>query len=296
MSTLIVGCGYLGLQVARKLHEIQPSSEIYGTTRSPTRFAKIEEAGAKPIPCEVLDPASVATLPDTSDIVHCVSMGRKQGESLPGMAQFLAELARRKWAGRLIHVSTTSVYGQTDGSWVTEESPADPTTDSGRVALDLEALVRNGLPEQTITIRMAGLYGLGRIIQRSAVEQGEAIGGDPNRWLNLIHVSDATDVVVGALRTAQASRMYLGCDNRPITRAVYYNTLAELIGAPAPRWKPSNEGEVEPNKRVSNRKMREELGVDLRHPTIFEGLKAALPTGLAACDVLPSRSAFNPLL
>jgi nucleoside-diphosphate-sugar epimerase len=294
MSTLIVGCGYLGLHLAKKLHEIEPDSEIYGTTRNPDHFGKIEATRSKPIACNVLDPGSLAALPETTNIVHCVSMGRK-GESSQGMAQFLAELARRKWQGRLIHVSTTSVYGQTDGSWVTESSPAEPISDSGRAALDLETLVINGFAHQTITIRMAGLYGPGRIIQRSAVEHGEAIGGDPNRWLNLIHISDAADVVVAALRTAKASRMYLACDNRPISRAVYYNTLAEFIGAPAPQWKPSNEGQVEPNKRVSNRKMREELGVDLHYPTIFEGLKAALPTGLGACDVLPSRSAFNPL-
>ena len=276
MSTLIVGCGYLGLHVARQLHEIQPNSPIYGTTRSPDRFEKIEAAGAKPVLCDVLDPTSLASLPETADIVHCVSMGRKQGESLTGMAQFLAEFARRKWTGRLIHVSTTSVYGQTDGSWVTEESPAEPASEAGRVALDLESLVRAGFPQQTSTIRMVGLYGPGRIIQKSAIEQGEAIGGDPDRWLNLIHISDAARAVVAALRTTQAWPLVLACDDRPITRATYYETLAELIGAPAPRWKPLNEGPVEPNKRVSNRKMREELGCEPRYHTIFEGLKTAL--------------------
>jgi len=271
MTTLIVGCGYLGLRVARLLRERAPQSVVIGTTRSPSRFEEIAEAGAGPILADVHDPESLASLPDFDAVVYCVALGRASRESpATAMGAFLSELERRGWQGRFVHVSTTSVYGQTDGSWVDERLAAEPGTEAGRSALAAENLLREVRPS-AVTIRMVGLYGPGRVIGRAGIQRGEAVAGDPDRWLNLLRIEDAARVVVAALEVACPSPLYLACDDRPLLRGEYYAAVAETIGFPPPVF--ARGGRSEPSRRVCNRLMREDLGVIPDFPDVFAGLR-----------------------
>ncbi len=280
MTTLIVGCGYLGLEIAKNLRAIEPNSEVFGTTRHVDRFAKIAESGATPILADVFDEESLRVLPETDRIVHCISLGRQSaGPASEAMDRFLNELKRRNWHGRLIHVSTTGVYGQVDGSWVDEATPCEPSTESGRVAMQVEDAARSAAAESgflATSIRMSGLYGPNRVIGRSGLERGEAIGGDPDRWLNLIHIEDAAQVVFEVLNGPNPGPIYVASDDRPILRRVYYETVAKTLGVSVSTWKPIDEFAHEPNKRVSNEKIRREFGIKLRYPTIFEGLPASI--------------------
>ncbi len=273
MTTLIVGCGYLGLRVARLLRERAAQSEVIGTSRSPSRFEEIAEAGARPILADVLDPESLASLPDFDAVVYCVALGRTSRQPpATAMRAFLSELDRRGWQGRFVHVSTTSVYGQTDGSWVDERSPVEPTTEAGRSALAAENLIREVRPS-AVTIRMVGLYGPGRVIGRSGIQRGEPVSGDPDRWLNLIRIEDAARVVVAALAADSPSPLYLACDDRPLLRGEYYSAVAATIGMPPPVFAGGDGPGADPSRRVCNRLMREGLGVIPEFPDVFAGLR-----------------------
>src|SRR5438552_2269194 len=89
--------------------------------------------------------------------------------------------------GRFVYVSSTGVYGQTDGSWVDESSPTEPAEEAGRVVLEAERLLRERLPA-AVVLRFAGIYGPDRLLRGQAVRNGEPLVGDPEKWLNLIHV------------------------------------------------------------------------------------------------------------
>jgi nucleoside-diphosphate-sugar epimerase len=122
-------------------------------------------------------------------------------------------------------------------------------------------------------LRFAGIYGPGRVIRRAAVERGEPIAGDPDGWLNLIHVEDGAAAVVAAAERGQPGRIYNVADDRPATRREFYTELARLLGAPAPRFEATGE---RTNRRIRNGRLRTELRVELQFPDFRAGLRDAI--------------------
>jgi nucleoside-diphosphate-sugar epimerase len=185
---------------------------------------------------------------------------------------------------RLIYISSTSVYGQTGGVWVDEDSPCRPRTENGRIALQAEQVLAacHTLGPRAVILRLAGLYGPGRIPRRQALAAGEPIAAPSQGHLNLIHVADAVQAVLAAEQVrASGLRIYNVADGQPPQRRDYYAQLARLVGGPPPRFTdPSPDApaarRAESDKRVSNRRMLAELGVELRHPSYREGLSAIL--------------------
>ncbi|MEO2092124.1 MAG: sugar nucleotide-binding protein, partial [Gemmataceae bacterium] len=90
---------------------------------------------------------------------------------------------------RLLYISSTSVYGQTDGAWIDETSPTEPLEESGRVILEAEQTLRQFRPD-AVVLRFAGIYGPGRVLRKASLLKGEPVPGDPDRFINLIHVDD----------------------------------------------------------------------------------------------------------
>src|SRR5262249_57188389 len=138
-------------------------------------------------------------------------------------------------------------------------------------------LVRSRLPGAVI-LRFAGIYGPGRLLGRQAVEAGEPLVGDPDRWLNLIHVEDGAAAVLAAEARGEPGAVYNVCDDRPVRRRAFYAELARLLGAPKPRFVPPAPGAPLPphertNRRILNRRLRAGLGVGLRYPRFEQGLR-----------------------
>ncbi|MEO6809537.1 MAG: NAD-dependent epimerase/dehydratase family protein [Isosphaeraceae bacterium] len=275
MSTLIVGCGMLGRRVGRLLH--LRGEPVFGTTRTPEKAAELAALGIEPVLANVLEPGTLAALPAADRVLYCVGFDRGAGVSMRtvyvnGMMDVLKELPLT--IGRFVYASSTGVYGQGDGDWVDEDAATEPRHESGRVALEAETLAR----ERSATVlRFAGLYGPGRIVRRAAIENGDVINGDPSNYLNLIHLDDAAAAAVRALDLGEPGRIYLASDDRPVERLEYYGLVARLLGAPAPRFQgpdPASQGES--NKRVSNHRIKTELGLVLTYPDITTGVPAAL--------------------
>jgi nucleoside-diphosphate-sugar epimerase len=287
MTTLIFGCGYLGRRVGALL--CANGEHVVGTARSPRRAAEITALGIEPVIADVLDVSSLHRLPAAHRVVYCVGFDRSAGLSLhtvyvKGLENVLASL--RGPVSRLVYASSTGVYGQTGGVWVDEESPAAPRHESGRVCLEAETRIRTfearrALGGAGIVLRFAGLYGPERVVRRSSVERGEAIPGNPDRFLNLIHIDDAARAVEAALQTSRTDQLYAIADDQPVTRHDYYSAVASLLGAAQPRFEPPGAGSAGEDrdlssKRVLNDRMKRRLGVVLQFPDITSGLPQAL--------------------
>ena len=191
---------------------------------------------------------------------HPLSPVRERGPGGEGTPKFL-------------YVSSTGVYGQTDGSWVDEASPTLPLEESGRVVLDAEAALRELRPE-AITLRFAGLYGPGRVLRRAALLNREPVPGDGEKFVNLIHADDGARAVLLAEERGTPGETYLIADTAPPTRRELFTLTAELLGAPVPVFVGGNG--VEANRRVSSAKARERLGFTPAYPTIREGLPGSV--------------------
>jgi len=287
VSNLIIGCGYLGQRVGARL--CQSGERVFGTVRSAGRASEIARLGIEPVLAEVLEPESLKSLPAANRLFYSVGFDRTAGSSMQsvhvdGLQNVLDRLTSETI--RFVYASSTGVYGQIDGEWVDEESPASPTHESGRICLEAEGRVRawaeaRGGAASAIVLRFAGLYGPERVVRRAIVERGEPIPGDPAKFLNLIHIEDAARAAVAALQTARGEPLYLVADDRPVTRREYYSSIARLLGAPEPRFELPRPGSAEAqrdatNKRISNRRMRSLLGVELLHQDIASGLPSAL--------------------
>jgi nucleoside-diphosphate-sugar epimerase len=267
---LILGCGYLGRVVARKW--LGQGHRVIALTRS--RADELRSVGVETIVGDVTDPA--LRLPAADTVLYAVGLDRSTGKSmrevyLGGLANAIQSLEAR----RFIYISSTSVYGQSDGEWMDESSPTEPADESGRVVLECEQLLRERWPD-AIVLRFAGIYGPGRVIRRAAVERGEPIPADPDGWLNLIHVEDGAAAVVAAAERGQPGRTYNVADDRPATRREFYSELATLLGAPEPHFAPAAE---RTNRRIRNCRLRTELRVELHFPDFRTGLRDAIGGG-----------------
>jgi nucleoside-diphosphate-sugar epimerase len=130
-------------------------------------------------------------------------------------------------------------------------------------------------------MRFAAIYGPGRLLRHSAVAAGEPIVGDPDKWLNLIHVEDGAHAILAAGARANPAGIYNICDGSPVRRRDFYTRMAEMLNAPPPRFVlppadarlPAHEAA---NRRVNNRRMREQLLAEVRHPNYELGLAAVI--------------------
>lgn len=272
---LVIGCGYLGLRVARAW--LAQGHSVSALTRS--RASEFSQWGLIPLLGDVTEPASLQ-FPRSSvqTLLYAVGMDRTAGKTmeevyLKGLGHVLSALPALP--ERIIYISSTSVYGQTTGEWVDENSPTEPIEESGRIVLKAEQLLRSVAPHSTI-LRFAGIYGPQRIIRKTAIERGEPLRADPEKWLNLIHVEDGVQAVLACAEKKTAGQLYCISDGHPPTRREFYTFTGELLGVPAVFEPPAGPTCPETHRRISNQKMLTELGVTLKYPTFREGLRASL--------------------
>ncbi len=233
---------------------------------------------------DVTRPATLADLPSAETILYCVGLDPQSNRSrralyVDGLRNVLRTVGES--TRRIICTSSTGVYGQTDGGWVDEDSPCGPTREAGRVFLEAEQLLSgHALGPRAIILRLAGLYGPGRVPRKADVRAGKPIVAPQRGYLNLIHVDDAASVVLAVETRATPPRTYCVADGHPVERRAYFGGLAKRLGAMRPQFvEPLSEApaaiRAAADKRVSNTRMMAELGVILQYPSIDDFWKNA---------------------
>lgn len=287
---VILGCGYVGLHLARRL--VEEGHEVLGTTRDPGRFAEIRDAGAEPHRADVNDPESLETLlADGVDVIYDLVRPQRDalGEYTDAGTRNVIAAALGRPLEAVIYVGSTSVYGRRGGEWTDEETPVDPRSPVAEARVQAEERYREAFREQALPVRICrvpGIYGPGRTL-RSRLETGAYRRlEDEKLWVSRIHVTDLAEALVAAWHRGRAGETYLLCDDEPVPGDRYAEMTAEMLGLPMPPTverddirKELSENAFErrvSSRRCSNRKMREELGVRLRYPTVHEGLPHAL--------------------
>ena len=277
---LILGCGYLGSRVARLWREA--GQQVLVLTRSEQRAAALAEQGLLPLVGDITQPAWLPDLPAVDCVLYAVGFDRRAGRTrhevyVEGLAAALDRLPNQ--TGKLIYISSTSVYGDLDGQTVDETTVPAPTTEGGQACWAAEQLLaaHPQLGPRSLVLRLSGIYGPGRLPRRDTLLAGEPIPAAADGLLNLIHVDDAARAVLAAEQHGQPGRVYLVSDGNPLPRREYYGAVARHYGAPEPVLIDPNEtdGKQErgrSNRFVSNQRLRSELQFELQYPTFAEGL------------------------
>ncbi len=278
------GLGYSAQVLAGRL--AARSWRIAGTTRSEESRRTLESQGFEvhllPSGGSLEDPAGAL-----AGTTHLLSSVPPDEEGDPVVGRHGADIAAipgLAWAG---YLSTTGVYGDRDGGWVDEESALRPTGRRGRLRVAaehawLELGRRDGLPVHIF--RLAGIYGTGRNALES-VRAGRAKRIDkPGQVFSRIHVEDIATVLEASMARPNPGRIYNVCDDDPCPPAEVIAHACALLEVTPPPLVPFAEAELSPmgrsfyqdSKRVSNRRIKEELGVALRYPDYRAGLDALL--------------------
>ena len=280
VDRLVVGCGYLGLRVALKW--LEQGLSVAVTTRSNAKKDQFRRLGLQPVLCDIMKQASLRDLPEAETVLHSIAVDRASGQSmrsvyLDGTKNLLTAIIGR--SDRLFHISSTSVYGQSAGEEITEQSECKPLRENGQICLGAENVVReSGI--DSIVFRLAGIYGPGRLLARmNQAKQALPIPGNPNAWLNLVHVDDCVAAIITAGEIELRNETILVSDDLPVRRREYYSQLASLMQAPPPRFDATEKdpkGERGDGKRCNNSKLHQLLLKDLQYPDILQGLPDAI--------------------
>jgi nucleoside-diphosphate-sugar epimerase len=285
MRVLIIGCGYVGLPLGAELARL--GHEVFGLTRSGATGAALQERGLRPLSADITRRADLDGLPGPFDwVVNTVASNQGGPEEyrqvyVEGMRNILQwlEAAPPK---KLVYTSSTSVYGQTDGSLVKESSPAQPADELGRLLLDAEQLLldaarANKIP--AVILRSAGIYGPGRGHLFLQYLKGEArIPGRGERLINMIHRDDLAACILTALKSGRPGEVYNAAE--PVPQIHFFRWLSETLGRNMPPFVREDPADSRKraltHKKVSNRKLRMELGCVLRYPTFRQGYTAEI--------------------
>lgn len=257
---IVVGTGYLGGRVASAW--VARGDRVIGTTRSAARATSLAEAGIDPLLLDVTtaDWDAVFTtvgLPET--ILWSVSFDRTGGATyedvhVTGLARMLDAIARQPAGARpcrVIFSSSTGVWGDEAGEIVDETTPVNPSREAGRALVAAEALLAAHPAGPGTALRFAGLYGPGRLPRLDDLRAGRPIPADPDTWLNLIEIDDATRVVLAVADAPAPAPLYVVSDGHPIRRRDWYGQLAERTGSPPPAWDPAAARTRGGDKRVN---------------------------------------------
>jgi nucleoside-diphosphate-sugar epimerase len=244
--------------------------DVFATTRGP-RADALSRAGLTPLTIDVT--ASVLpAFPVFETVVYAVGRDRTRDDTMfdihvNGLRTVLNALDGS--TGRVIYVSSTGVYAQDTGEWVDEESRCEPVDDGGRACLCGERLLLgHARGDDAIVLRLAGLYGPGRVPQSADVAAGATITGSPDAFVNRVHVDDAAAAVVAAATRSVTRRTFVVSDSHPTTRREYVGSLAARLGVLPPSFK----GGGGLGKRVRNDRAVHELGLRLKYPSYREAL------------------------
>jgi nucleoside-diphosphate-sugar epimerase len=273
-TRLVVGCGYLGGRVASRW--LAAGDRVMAVTRRAARAAELAALGIEPIVADVTSGSFPAprSLPETTTVFWAVGFDRGSGTShrdvhVHGLGRLLDALPGTP---RVILASSTGVWGDEDGRVVTEETPAHPTREAGRVLLEAEALLHAHPRGPGVALRFAGLYGPGRLPRIADLAAGRPIAADPDSWLNLIHVDDAAGIVCRVAEAAGPRPLYVVSDGHPVRRRDWYGRLAALSASPAPSWDPAAPRLRGADKRVDPGLLFRDLHVTLAHPDALAAL------------------------
>ena len=276
---LIAGCGYVGQATADLFHAAGWSVE--GWTQSAESAAKLAAKPYSVYGIDITDEARMSAYAGVFDaIIHSASSGGGDADTYRQIyLNGARNLLDRFDGSRILFTSSTSVYAQRDGSWVTEESQTKPARETGRILLQTEELV---LGHGGIVARLAGIYGPGRSALLSKFLAGEAIIDPGNdRFVNQIHRDDIAAALFLLLnRPSPAREIYNVVDDQPILQSDCYRWLAETLNRPLPPVK-KREGQRkrgDSNKRVSNAKLRG-LGWSPRYSTFAEAMERSILRG-----------------
>jgi nucleoside-diphosphate-sugar epimerase len=282
---LIIGCGDIGERVARIWAD--RGAGVSALVRDHKRAAYLRDKGITTIIGNLDDPDTLVDLPVHDAVIYYFAPPPNDGLDDPRMHAFVEYVGHKRHPVKIIYTSTTGVYGDRDGEWVTEQSPVNPQNLRSKRRVAAENILRkwhDATMTPVIILRVAGIYGPGRLpVER--IRSGQAILDEIEApYSNRIHSEDLARICIAAAEyTATGYHIFNVSDGHPTTMTDYYNRVAANADLAPPRtvsmeqatreFSPVRLSFLTESKRIDNHKMLDELGITLLYPDLETGLK-----------------------
>ncbi len=286
-DVFIAGCGYVGERVARVW--LERGARVYGLARRPERAGDLMRLGLEPVVGDLDAPATLTALPVSGALVYYFAPPPKTGSADPRIRAFLGALAPGPAPSRLVYISTTGVYGDQGGGWATEATEPAPRTPRAVRRLDAESAFRSWGAEQgipVVVLRVPGIYGPGRLPAERIRGGVPVVREDQVPFSNRVHVDDLVRACVAAALRGRPGAVYNISDGTPGSMTQYFFAVADALSLPRPpvvsfeeasdTLSPQMLSFMNESRRIDNRRMREELGVEPLYPDLASGLAACL--------------------
>ena len=259
---------------------------VYALARDPRRFPLLRALGVTPVRGDLDRPETLAPLAGLAhDIAH-LAPPPERGARDTRTAHLIAALAKGgSLPQHFVYISTSGVYGDCGGALVAETRPLRPQTERARRRADAERQLRvwgrrSGV--RVSILRVPGIYAADRLPLARLTRGTPALNADEDVYVNHVHADDLARIVVASLQRGAPGRMYNAADDAPIRMGDYFDLVAERCGLPRPPRvsRAAAETMIAPNlrsfmsesRRLVNRRLKQELRIRLRFPTVREGL------------------------
>jgi nucleoside-diphosphate-sugar epimerase len=283
-SVLIIGCGDVGVRVARL---VQASGcAAWAMARSQSSADHLARHGVRSVPGDLDRLETLQALPTAGKLVFYLAPPPGGGPVDLRMHHFCSAIGAGQSPRKVVYISTSGVYGDCGGNWVDEQTPVNPQTSRAKRRVDAENRLmewgrRLGVP--IVILRVTGIYGPGRL-PIARIRQGhpvlrEEIAPPTNR----IHADDLAAVCLAAAAKGGDGEIYNVSDGQPGTMTEYFNVIADRLGLPRPPQLEMAEARqvmtpmmlsyLTESRRMSHRKIVEQLGVVLLYPDLQAGLE-----------------------
>ena len=286
---LIVGCGDVGLRVARAL---PPHVRVLALTSTPARAPLLRERGITPLIGDLDAPGTLARLAGLAHrVVHLAPPANEAAEQWwrdHRTHALLRTLRQRSAPASLVYGSTSGVYGDCAGEKVAEARPVAPRTPRAQRRVDAERQVRffgRGTGTHSAVLRIPGIYAPDRpggTPRHRLIKGTPVLTPEDDVYTNHIHADDLARAVIAALWRARPQRVYNACDDSELKMGEYFDLAADLYGLPRPPRIPRSTAQeqlplvllsfMSESRRLDNARLKKELRLRLAHPTVASGL------------------------
>ena len=280
---LIVGCGDVAMRTLPLLHR---NYRLYALIRDPARAPALRKAGVTPILGNLDARRSLKRIAGMADIVLHLAPPPNSGMHDNRTRNLLAALSTSTLPTQLVYISTSGVYGDQGGAWVSETTPLAAHNSRALRRVDAEHQVRawagdNGV--RASILRVPGIYAHDRLPLDRLRAGAPAIAAAEDSYSNHIHADDLARILLATLRRGLSNRVYHSTDDDEMKMGDYFDAVADAYCLPRPPRLPRAQvqSQVSPmmwsfmneSRRLSNTRMKQELKVRLLYPTV----SAALP-------------------
>lgn len=277
---LIIGCGDVGMRVLPLLRD---RFRVYAVTSQPARHAELRAAGAVPLTADLDQPATLARLARLARFVVHLAPPPATG-AIDSRSRNLAAILPE--GTRLVYVSTTGVYGDCGGAVFDETRPVRPANPRAVRRVDAERTLRRWARRtgsRLAILRTPGIYAQDRLPLERLQKGTPALAQEDDVYTNHIHADDLARLIVLALFRAAPQRIYHAVDDSEMRMGEYFDMVADAHGLQRPPRLPREQlrEKVSPmmlsfmseSRRLQNHRIREELGMRLRYPTVAAALE-----------------------